>query len=318
IGGTRRGTLVTGISLAPYEQTERAALIWSLAFAGSLLVVVGVAVSWLLRSALRPVARMTQQAELWSEQDLDHRFNLGEPHDELTQLGATLDGLLDQLAASLRHERRFSAEVSHELRTPLARLIGEAELALRRTRTQDEYRKALEFVLVSAQQLARIVDALVAAARHDVKTTRGTADAFAVLSTTVDGLQRLVDDRRVALVVEPPGSPVRLGVDADLAERVLQPVVENAVRYGRSKVRVTIARNGATVTFAVEDDGPGIANDERETIFSPGARGEAGRDVAGAGLGLALARRLARSASGNVSIDPNGAGARFLVSLPAA
>jgi signal transduction histidine kinase len=318
IGGTRRGTLVTGISLAPYEQTERAALIWSLAFAGSLLVVVGVAVSWLLRSALRPVARMTQQAELWSEQDLDHRFNLGEPHDELTQLGATLDGLLDQLAASLRHERRFSAEVSHELRTPLARLIGEAELALRRTRTQDEYRKALEFVLVSAQQLARIVDALVAAARHDVKTTRGTADAFAVLSTTVDGLQRLVDDRRVALVVEPPGSPVRLGVDADLAERVLQPVVENAVRYGRSKVRVTIARNGATVTFAVEDDGPGIADDERETIFSPGARGEAGRDVAGAGLGLALARRLARSASGNVSIDPNGAGARFLVSLPAA
>ena len=184
IGGRRQGTLVTGISLAPYEQTQRTALIGSLALAGLMLGVVGIAVFLLLRSALRPVARMTQQAASWSEHDLDRRFDLGEPHDELTQLGATLDGLLDRLAASLRHERRFSAEVSHELRTPLARLIGEAELALRRERTSVEYRAALELVLSSAQQVARIVDALVAAARHEAETIPGTADAYAVLSTT--------------------------------------------------------------------------------------------------------------------------------------
>jgi two-component system OmpR family sensor kinase len=318
IGGNRQGTLVTGVSLAPYEQTERTALVGSLALAGAMLGVVGIAVFLLLRSALRPVARMTEQAASWSEHELDRRFELGEPHDELTQLGATLDGLLDRLAASLRHERRFSAEVSHELRTPLARLIGEAELALRRERRPDEYRASLEVVLASAQQVARIVEALVAAARHEAETIRGTADAYAVASTTAKSLEGLLHDRHVTLTVEPPATPVRLGIDADLAERVLHPVVENACRYGRSSVRVTVARRGGRVTFAVEDDGPGIPAEERATIFDPGARGQAGWGVAGAGLGLALARRLARSASGEVSAETNGAGARFLVSLPAA
>jgi signal transduction histidine kinase len=283
-----------------------------------MLGAVGIAVFLLLRSALRPVARMTQQAASWSEHDLDRRFDLGEPHDELTQLGATLDGLLDRLAASLRHERRFSAEVSHELRTPLARLIGEAELALRRERTSEEYRAALELVLSSGQQVARIVDALVAAARHEAETTPGTADAYTVLSTTTTSLEGLVHDRHLTLVAEAPTSPVRLGIDADLAERVLHPVVENACRYGKSRVRITLARQGGRVTFAVEDDGPGITADERDTIFNPGARGQAGQSFPGAGLGLALARRLARSAAGEVSVDSNGAGARFFVSLPAA
>jgi len=139
----RRGTLVAGISLKPYEQTEATALVDSVLLGAVLLVVVGFAAWWLLASALRPVGRMTEQAALWSERDLDRRFNLGPPHDELTRLGATLDGLLDRLGASLRHERRFSAELSHELRTPLARIIAEAELALLRERKTPEYREAL-------------------------------------------------------------------------------------------------------------------------------------------------------------------------------
>src|SRR5207244_1729862 len=77
-----------------------------------------IAARWLLAASLRPVVRMTRQAADWSEHDLDHRFALGTPHDELTELAATLDGLLDRLAASLRHQRRFSAELPHELRAP--------------------------------------------------------------------------------------------------------------------------------------------------------------------------------------------------------
>ena len=86
---------------------------------------------------------MTEHAASWSEHDLDRRFDLGEPYDELTQLAATLDRLLERISASLRHEQRFTAEISHELRTPLARISGEAELMLRRERTPDEYRSPL-------------------------------------------------------------------------------------------------------------------------------------------------------------------------------
>ena len=80
---------------------------------------------------------MTRQAAAWSEHDLDRRFALGEPHDELGELAATLDGLLDRLAASLRREQLFLAELSHELRTPLARVMAESELALRRERDHE-------------------------------------------------------------------------------------------------------------------------------------------------------------------------------------
>ena len=317
----RQGTVVTGLSLAPYEQNQSTALQGSLWLAFIMLTLVGAAVWWLLRSALRPVSRMTEQAAAWSEHDLDRRFGLGQPYDELTQLAATLDALLDRIAASVRHERRFSAELSHELRTPLARVIAEAEFALRRERDASEYRAALEATIRSTQQVARIVETLVAAAQHEALDARGTADAFDVAAEAVEGVAKLAGERHITVVAEPLTEPLRIGVDGDLAEPVLHPIVENACRYSRTWTRVKISRRDSTILYLIEDDGPGVSAEERETIFEPGVRGEAGRngaDPQGAGLGLALARRLARTASGDIVAEPSDSGGRFLVSLPAA
>ena len=114
-----------------------------------------------------------------------------------------------------------------------------------------------------------------------------------------------------------PARPVRIGVDSDLAERILQPIVENACRYGASWVRVAIGRDNGSVLYSIEDDGPGVADDEHNRIFEPGVRGGATREGSdqGAGLGLALARRLARSVDGDVVAEP-GRGGRFLIRMP--
>jgi signal transduction histidine kinase len=256
---------------------------------------------------------MTAQAERWSDRDLGSRFGLGEPYDELTQLASTLDGLLDRLEASLRHEQRFSAELSHELRTPLARLLASAELALRRERTPAEYRAALEDVHRAASSLTRTVDALVAAARLEAGGARGTSDAYAVAAEAAEACGGLAAERGVELAVEGPEHPIRVGVEAELAERILQPLVENACRYGRSLVRVSVRRTRGGVVYAVRDDGPGVDAAERDRIFEPGVRGRSASGD-GAGLGLALARRLARSAAGEVDL----ADGQFVVRLPAA
>jgi len=309
----RVGTLVAAISVDPYEHVRNNAVRAALAFFVVILAAVGVAVWWLLRSALRPVAQMTEQASAWSENDLDRRFDLGDPHDELTRLAATLDGLLDRLAASLRHERRFSAELSHELRTPLAKLMAEAELALRRPRSAPEYRESLEVVLRNAQQIERIVDTLISAARQAAQP-QGVASALEV----AEGVVAACEPTGVGVAVLDGNPTLRVGVDRDLAEGILRPVVENACRYGRSEVQVRIARDGSAVLFAVEDDGPGVSADEEDSIFEPAVRGSAGRASApGAGLGLSLARRLARAASGDVTVEPGPHG-RFVVRLPAA
>lgn len=315
--GKRLGTVVAGVSLAPYEQTGRTALVASLAFALLLLLVVAFAARWLLAAALRPVGRMTEAAADWSEHSLDRRFGLGEPHDELTRLAAMLDNLLDRIAASLRREQRFSAELSHELRTPVSRIVAEAELALRRERTSSEYRVALEDVLRNAQQVASTIEALVAAAQQEAGLARGTADAYQAAARAAEACEQAAEQRGVTIAVERPRSAVRVGVDRELATRILQPVVENAVRYGRERVTLSVRRNSTRVVYLVEDDGPGVAEIERDRIFDAGTRGSAAQNGSGdgAGLGLALARRLARSASGEVEAEP-GPGGRFAVSLP--
>lgn len=309
--GRRAGTIVAGVSLAAYEKTRRVALVASLVFGAVALLLVALVVRWIVASSLRPVQRMTRQAADWGERDLDRRFALGPPRDELTELAATLDGLLERLAASLRREQRFSAELSHELRTPLARVLGESELALRREREPAEYRAALELINRNAQQLTRIVDALVAAARYEATAERVSADAYWVARDAAAGC----GDAQLELDVVPPSRPLRVGIDADFAARILQPVLDNACRYGANAVRISIAREDGAIRYAVEDDGPGVAEEERERIFEPGVRGAAASGTRGSGLGLSLARRLARSVAGDVEAV---GGARFVVRLPAA
>jgi two-component system, OmpR family, sensor kinase len=317
-GRRRVGTLVTGISLEPYHHTQRTALIFSLTLFALVAASTTVAAWWMLRAALRPVGQMTAQAETWSEEDLERRFAVGEPYDELTRLAATLDRLLARLAASLRHERQFSAAMSHELRTPLAKLMAEAELALRRERSESEYRESLQAVLGNAEQIERIVETLLSTARQDFP--RGVANAREVAEAVVAAYSDDATSRGVDLDLELSDSSdrVRVGVDQDIAERILYPVVENALRYSRNSVRVQVARNGSAVLFAVDDDGPGVTTDEHEAIFEPAVRGSAGRSTNdGAGLGLALSRRLARAVSGDVEVHP-GASGHFVVRLPAA
>src|SRR5439155_20144716 len=138
-----------------------------LIYAAAALLLVVIATRLVVTRALRPVAQMTAEAADWSEHNLEHRCNVGEPHDELTQLAATFDSTLARLASSLPHEQLLSAELSHELRTPLAAIATEAELALRRQRGDEEYREALREIESRASQMQSTLETLMAAARAD-------------------------------------------------------------------------------------------------------------------------------------------------------
>ena len=312
--GTRYGTVVAAVSLDPYEETGRTALIGSLVLAALLLGAVTVISRWMLGRALLPVSRMTESAARWSEHDLDQRFELGEPYDELTRLAATLDGLLERIAASLRHEQRFTAELSHELRTPLARLKAETELMLRRDRTPQEYRAALEAIDRNVDAMSRTVETLVAAARHEAGLTQTRSDLRDAVSAAVETARPA--EAGITVRVTLPKEPVRVSVEQELLTRIVQPLVDNACRYGRSTVEVEVVRNGSVAWVNVADDGPGVGDSEGERIFEPGTRGKAASAGQGAGLGLSLARRLARSAGGEITVAPSPTGGRFSVRLP--
>ena len=315
--GERAGTLVAGVGLSAYEETARTALIGSIAFALVLFGLVIAASRWLLRLALQPVADMTSAAADWSEREPGRRFARGEPYDELTSLAATLDSLLERLAVSLRREQRFSAEMSHELRTPLARIQAEVELALRRERPSEEYRAALEGIGRSAEQMTRTVDALVAAAREASSATHGSSDARASVSRAIEATRPTGGSDAVLPRLEMSGADIRIAADEDMVERIVAPLIENACRHAAADAAVAVSQDGTSVLITVSDDGPGIDPLELESIFEPGARGNSAPDAGGAGLGLALARRLARAAGGEITAQ-SGPGGRFTARLPAA
>lgn len=317
VGGTRYGTVVSAVSLDSYQETARTALVGASFLAVLVLGAVALLSKWMLGRALRPVSRMTEDAAEWSETDLDRRFDLGEPYDEITRLGATLDNLLERIASSLRHEQWFTAELSHELRTPLARINAETELMLARERTPVQYRTALQDIQRNVGQMTKTVEALMAAARQEAGHARMTSDVRDAVAAAVEAAR--LTGTRLDVRASLPTEPVRVPVEPELVERMLQPLVENALRHGRRVVEVAVARNGQIVSLDVVDDGPGVPDAEAEAIFEPGARGSAAAPrVDGAGLGLSLARRLARSAGGDVTAVTQSPGGRFSVRLPLA
>lgn len=314
--GVRNGTVVTAISTEPYEVTAKNALIGSTAFSAVLLVVIGIGTRALVARALQPVAAMTEEARKWSESDLDHRFNVGEPHDELSRLATTFDSMLERLAAALRNERRFTAEISHELRTPLAAVIGESELALRRTRSPQEYRDALAGISRRATQLQATLDALLLSA-----STRSVAgersNVGAAVANAIAGHSALATEEGVSVTYSGQTS-LEVAANSQAVERAISPLIENACRYASRVVDLNITRDGTDVSVVVADDGEGIDAGEAEAIFEPGRRGRSGASwAAGAGLGLSLSRRLAQAIGGDVVVLPSDRGARFELRIPA-
>jgi signal transduction histidine kinase len=316
--GTRVGSIVGGVRLESYETTESAALFGSIALAAAVLAAMGLLVWWVLRAALHPVARMTTLAGEWSHEAPGERFGLGDPRDELTRLGATLDGLLDRVSAGVRRERRLSAEIAHELKTPVSRIAAEAELALASASAIDaETSEALRAIRNETRRITRTIDALVRSAEGQSEGTRGTSSTADVVADVVTAFEGSVRGRRVSIETSSV-APETIGVDADLAAQILAPVVQNAIQYARRRVVIGARRRGLSIEVSVDDDGPGLSADETEAVFEPGWRGSAATSSrhSGAGLGLPLSRRLARGVDAEIVADTDAVGGRFLIRFP--
>jgi two-component system OmpR family sensor kinase len=312
------GVVVIAERLQPYENDERLALVLSVA-GGTLVVVLATALAaWASRRALVPVAAMAATAEEWSERDLDRRFDLGPPTDEIRALGHTLDQLLARVAGTILAEQRLTSELAHELRTPLTAIKVTADLVAMRPDLDPELRQDVHEIQESCRVMATTITSLLDLARAQssgadpLAGIRSTASTC-TLDDVLDDVRRHLESPDVLARVD--AQPLVLSVPLVLAVRAVSPVVDNAVRHGGS-VRVTATLVAELARIVVADDGPGIARGDGERIFEPGAT-----TGPGSGLGLALARRVARGVGGDVVLEGEDAtgsgGARFVVTLPA-
>src|SRR5439155_17401230 len=209
-------------------------------------------------------------------------------------------------------------ELSHELRTPLAKISTEAQLLSSSPDLPQPLRAEAEGILRAAEEMREVIEVLMASARAEAGVVgRDTADVESAARASLDAARAEAEQRGVVFELLPSNGTGRMRATAEpkLVERILAPLVENASRHARTRATVRIARDGPWLEVAVEDDGPGVTTGEEATIFEPGVRGATSdaSNHSGAGHGLSLARRLARSAGGDVEADPGADGGRFVV-----
>lgn len=290
-------------------------------------------VLWLIgQPVLRPLAAMGQAAEDIAGGDLNVHLP-STPVREIAEVSAALEGMSDALRtslarqAALEEERRlFVGAIAHDLRTPLFMLRGHLKGLERGVAATPE--KVAHYIAVcqaKADALERLIADLFAYTRLEYleqTPERAPLELGELLRQAVDGEQPLAAAKGITLALDAPAAPCALLGDGHLLSRSVENLLDNALRHTPEGGAITVRWNlkGAAATFSVADTGAGIPAHELPHLFTPLYRGEASRNrqTGGAGLGLAISRRILRAHGGDLTAAnaPEG-GAVFTGTLPA-
>ena len=311
--------------LEPVEE-ELESLREILYFAAPIVLLLAGFGGWFLaRQGLAPVTAMARSARQIGAGSLDQQLPVVNPRDELGQLATTFNDLLARLNSAFEEQRRFMADASHELRNPLSVISTAAGVTLKKEhRAEDEYREALQMVAEQTRRLSRIVNDMFMLARADAGQYPLRRQAL-YLDDLLEEVARtgavLASDRRASVELNNLPEAVFHG-DEDLLRQMLLNLVDNAVKFTPSDGAVTLSleRRKDEYLLSVADTGPGIPAEARQHIFERFYRADRARTRAedgGAGLGLAIARWIARAHNGDIELGNSGnSGTKFTIRLP--
>ncbi len=317
------GSVLVGRSVA-WDRRELANLRWILLGAGGVVLAIALAGGWVLATwATAPIRAMGAAARAIAT-SVDGRLPVPPPGSELAPLARTLNDSFDRLRAAYDRQARFTADASHELRTPLAVIRAQTDLALRRPRSADEYRKSLEACTRAAGRMAELVDSLLLLAATDagrLELTRVPVDLAAIARDAAVGLAPLAEERQVTVQVDLHSSFIP--ADGPRLAQVATNLLSNAIRYNRSpgQVRLTVTTVDGHATMTVVDTGVGIPAADLPHLFERFYRADAARsrDTGGSGLGLSICQGIVRAHGGTLTVDSvPDQGTRVTVELPAA
>ena len=314
--------LLAGRSIAREEAALREYSRWLVAISGGVLVI-GLAVGWgIATRAIRPIGAITSTARRIAEGEWSERIPVTEKNSELGRLSAALNETFAQLEESFARQSRFTADAAHELRTPVAIILAQAQRALTRERDVATYQQTLGTCVNAARRLQQLTESLLELAAHDagaVALNRSPCDLAVVARETAALVQPLADERRIALTLDL--APAPCSADANRIAQVILNLLANALEHSPEGAHITLGTAAASgrATFFIADSGPGIAEEHLPRIFDRFYRADDSRNrrTGGAGLGLAICRRIVGEHRGTLELDSRlGEGTVVRVTLP--
>jgi two-component system heavy metal sensor histidine kinase CusS len=311
----------------PRTNLEADALYLRRTLAMALALAVGMATlvtSLLVRRLTRQHEAIAQTAHRVADGDLGARVDTLSNDTDVIELTRDVNHMIARVETLVTSQRRFVSHAAHELRSPLTALYGELQLAGRKERTAEEYRAAIAEALVASRRLKLLTEELLVLARLGTQAQASSADVVLqeVVDDAVAQIAQEAEEKRVAVAVLAEPVTVR-GRRGDLV-RLVRNLVENAVAHSDPgmTVTITVREDGAAdAEVRVADEGAGVLEADRERIFEPFYRAadDRGREGPGAGLGLAIAREIARTHAGDLRLAADVArGAVFVARLPRA
>jgi heavy metal sensor kinase len=279
---------------------------------------------WMSRRALMPVDQMTQAARSISALDLGRRLAVPPARDELGRLADTLNQMLARLEAAFRRVAQFTADASHELRTPVAVMRTSAEIALRKPRSESEYRNTLSQVVQETDKISRLIENLLELARADSGAAQmhmERTDLSAILAGCCDESKLLAAKQGVTLSRNGADTSIWVNANAAAIERLFMIVLDNAMKYTPSGGRVEVQLNtiNGFAVAEIRDTGIGISAEDISHIFDRFYRADPARsrETGGSGLGLAIAKWIAEAHDGAIEVHSTiGRGSVFEIRLP--
>ena len=280
-----------------------------------LLLMVAAMAYWLTGRALAPVEAIQRRVAGITATDLTARVPVPAADDEIKALADTMNAMLARLEAAGQAQLRFVADASHELRSPLASIRAAHEVAEIHPGVAD-WESINGDVLAELDRLDRLVADMLLLARvdeHGLGIQRHEVDLDDLV---LDEARRL--RQQTALQVEVSVTPVRVNGDRDHLARALRNLTDNAAHHARDHVQLRLATTETSAVIHVIDDGPGIPEPERERVFERFVRLDPSRQRpnGGAGLGLAIAREIARAHDGDVTLCTTMTGTHLMVTVP--
>jgi len=295
-----------------------------LMFAPLLLLVAAGGGYWLSRRALAPVDVLVGTAREISGANLTSRLQKLNTGDELQRLSDTLNEMLDRIEKAFLRVTQFTADASHELRTPVSLIRTEAELALRRSRGEAEYRESLQHILLEAERTTALIEQLLALARADSgreALQMQPVNLAQTLGSVAEGWRQVAAMRDLRFSVDVPAQDAFVMGDEAALRRLADILLDNAFKYTPSpgSVHLSCEQTGGRAVMVVQDSGVGIAEEEQPKIFERFYRVDKARsrEQGGAGLGLAIAQWIVTQHHGGIAVESRqGKGATFRVELP--
>jgi signal transduction histidine kinase len=279
--------------------------------------------SVLVRAGLSPLHRLGEAVSRVSETNFTLRYVGPPPPAELVPIVERLEQTLAMLQRAFDREKQSTADISHELRTPLAGLMTTVDVALRKTRSAEEYREALTDCRDIIKQMSQLVERLLTLTWLDARSDavrREPVDLAEMADQCAAVIRPLAKAHGLSLNVHKQ-APIKIRTDPDKLREVVSNLLHNAVEYNRpdGSIDLTVRSSDSGLEVEVRDTGVGIAPEHRERIFERFFRADESRNAAGvhAGLGLAIVRGYVELLGGTISVESElGRGSTFRVRIP--